>query len=155
MERVTTKTKKSSLQKQVSTENSEPVEKQINVFTFIGIISTKRNYIPLDDDNIKAYDPYLINKAFSLSLDTVLYANDMNIHYNISKFQHYDYLINSNIRPRNRYEKWPKKLENQNLELIKEYYKYSDAKARSVLSILGEKEIAIIKQKLEKGGITK
>jgi len=137
------------------TETDTPVEKKLNVFTFIDIISTKRNYIELDEENINEYNPFVINMAFSLSIDTLMYANEMNTHYNIPKSQHYAYLINSNIRPRNRYEKWPKKLENQNLELIKEYYKYSDAKARSVLSILGEKEIAIIKQKLEKGGITK
>jgi hypothetical protein len=151
----TTKTKTSSQKKQSLTETEEPVKAELDVFTFIKAISTKKNVISLDEENIKKYDPFMINKAFSLSLDTVMYANEMNAHYNVSKPQHYDYFINSNIRPRNRYEKWPKKIDNQNLELIKEYYKYSDAKARTALSILGDKELAIIKQKLEKGGIAK
>jgi hypothetical protein len=78
----------------------------------------------------------------------------MNLYYNLPKVLQHDYLINS-IRPRSRYEKWPKAEKSSDIDAIKEYYKYSDAKARSALSILSKGQLAIIKEKLEKGGITK
>jgi hypothetical protein len=42
-----------------------------------------------------------------------------------------------------------------NILAIQEYYGYSYKKAVSALLILTDKQIAIIKQKIEKGGIVK
>jgi len=39
------------------------------------------------------------------------------------------------------------------LECVKEYYGYSNAKAKSALKILSDEQISAIKQKLNKGGI--
>jgi hypothetical protein len=130
-----------------------PVEKKFDVFTFVGDISKGKKYL-FSEETADKYDAYIVNKAFSLTADTILYANDMNLHYNLPKLLQHDYLINS-IRPRSRYEKWPKAEKSSDIDAIKEYYKYSDAKARSALSILSKGQLAIIKEKLEKGGITK
>ena len=43
-----------------------------------------------------------------------------------------------------------KKLEN--LEYVKEFYGYSNVKAKAALDILSEEQISAIKQKLNKGG---
>ena len=130
-----------------------PVEKKFDVFTFVGDISKGKKNL-FSEETADKYDAYIINKAFSLTADTILYANDMNLYYNLPKVLQHDYLINS-IRPRSRYEKWPKAEKSSDIDAIKEYYKYSDAKARSALSILSKGQLAIIKEKLEKGGITK
>jgi len=130
-----------------------PAEKKFDVFTFVGDISKGKKNL-FSEETADKYDAYIINKAFSLTADTILYANDMNLYYNLPKVLQHDYLINS-IRPRSRYEKWPKAEKSSDIDAIKEYYKYSDAKARSALSILSKGQLAIIKEKLEKGGITK
>jgi hypothetical protein len=130
-----------------------PVEKKFDVFTFVGDISKGKKNL-FSEETADKYDAYIINKAFSLTADTILYANDMNLYYNLPKVLQHDYLINS-IRPRSRYEKWPKAEKSSDIDAIKEYYKYSDAKARSALSILSKGQLAIIKEKLEKGGIAK
>ena len=39
-----------------------------------------------------------------------------------------------------------------NLEYVKEFYGYNNEKAKVALTILNDKQIATIKQKLEKGG---
>jgi hypothetical protein len=39
-----------------------------------------------------------------------------------------------------------------NLEYVKEYYGYSNSKAKSALEILSDEQISAIKQKLNKGG---
>ena len=40
----------------------------------------------------------------------------------------------------------------QDLEYVKEYYGYSNEKARAALELLDEKQISAIKSKLYKGG---
>jgi mannitol-1-phosphate/altronate dehydrogenase len=73
------------------------------------------------------------------------------------KLQH-DFLINS-IRPQKRYEKWVKQDKESDeaiaIAAIQEYYHYSLPKAQAALSILTKEQIAIIKTKIDKGGIAK
>ena len=64
----------------------------------------------------------------------------------------YDYLLNK-IRPRKRFSKWNKHVTNGNIELIKEYYKVNDIKAKTILTLLSEQQIDHIKTKLSKGGV--
>lgn len=147
--------KKSKKQTETWEENETP---KIDMWSFVKSISKTKEYIEINDDNIKAYDAYNINKAFSLYTDTLVYANEMNRFYFLPKKVQYDYLINS-IRSQNRYAKWVKKEKdsqfNLDLEAIKEFYGYSDSKARTALSLLSKEQIATIKEKLEKGGVAK
>lgn len=128
------------------------------MWSFVKSISQTKKKIELTEETTKAYNAYNINTAFSLYPDTILYANEMNMNYQLPKNLQYDYLINS-IRSKNRYAEWVKKEKNsqfnKDIDAIKEYYKYSDSKARTALSILSKQQIAIIKEKIEKGGIVK
>ena len=49
-----------------------------NPFEFVKAINNKQNIIR-DDLDEKAYNPYMINRAFSYFPDTVLLANEMNV----------------------------------------------------------------------------
>jgi hypothetical protein len=144
----TTKTKKSP-----SAETEEKTEKPFDFFRFVDDVSFRKQNLFNEETEAK-YEPYMINKALSLSVDCVLYVNELNLYYDLPKVMQHDYLINS-IRSRKRYEKWPKPEKNEDFQAVKEYYKYNDAKTRTALSILDKKQIAIIKEKLEKGGVTK
>ena len=131
---------------------------QITPWTYVDSISKNKRYIPITEDTEKAYDAYVINKALSFFPDTLAYANEMNTFYSLPKRLQYDYLINS-IRSQGRYAKWVKKDKdstfNKDIATVQEYYKCSESKARSALSILTKQQLAIIKQKLEKGGVAK
>ena len=63
----------------------------------------------------------------------------------------YDFLLNT-IRTRKRYAPWIKESKSKNLEYVKEYYGYSNAKAKVALDILDKKQLNLIKEKLDKGG---
>lgn len=116
------------------------------------ISHTKKNLMDSEDELWeKSYQPYLINKTFSYYLDTVLYSNEMNLHADVDKKLQFDYLLNS-IRPRKRFSPWNKKEIDSDIEVIKEYYGYSNRKAEEVLSILSDAQIEYIKSKLYKGG---
>ena len=97
------------------------------------------------------YVTWTINKALSMHMDTVLYAQEMNRYSFLPKKAQYDYYINS-LRASKRYGKWPKKQEDNDLDAVKEYYGYNDAKAKTALSLLLPDQISTIKKKLEKGG---
>lgn len=125
-------------------------------FDYINAIShTKKDLIRDSEDPIRAekdYNAYLINKGLSYFIDTVLYANEMNIHHHLDSKLQNDYLINI-IRPKKRFAKWVKKLSEDDLEVVKNYYGYNNEKARQALSILSDDELAQIKKKQNKGGV--
>ena len=112
----------------------------------------------LDSDDItwhKKFPPYIINRCLSQHIDAIMMANEMNIRHGLDKKLQFHFLINS-IRKRKRFGgKWVSASRSKNLELIKEYYGYSNAKARVALDILTKKDLDFIKQKLDKGGRTK
>ena len=118
------------------------------------INTTKENLIKETPESISSYQPFIINKCFSAHLDTILFANEMNQHPFIKKDMQYLYYLHS-IRKRKRYSPWVKKVDVDNLELVKEYYNYNDEKAMEALSILNREEINFIKQRLNKGGFKK
>jgi hypothetical protein len=64
----------------------------------------------------------------------------------------YDYLLNK-IRPRKRFSKWNKHIKDGSIELIKEYFKVNDVKAKTILTLLSDQQIDQIKNKLQKGGV--
>jgi hypothetical protein len=81
-----------------------------------------------------------------------MYANQMNMCSGIDKKLQYDYYLNTVRSYRRPYQKWLKKETIENLNAVKEYYKYSDEKAKEALSILSDEQISVIKEKLDKGG---
>jgi hypothetical protein len=112
---------------------------------------TKDNLILDDPDKIKSYPPYIINKCLSAHIDTILFANEMNINNQLDKDMQYSFYLNS-LRKKKRYSSWITKNKIENLEYIKKYYGYNDEKASQILNILTKEQINFIKQKLDTGG---
>ena len=113
---------------------------------------TKENRMDSDDPLWeKNYPPYIVNKCMSHHLDTVMYANEMNMYPALDKKLQYDFFINT-VRSRKRFSPWDKKQKMNDLEVVKQYYGYSNEKARQALSILTPDQLNVIKNKLNKGG---
>jgi len=115
------------------------------------INQTKENLIDADESLEKEYPPFIINKCLSGFIDTVLIANEMNIHSDLSKKMQYDFFINI-VRPKKRFSPWMRKEKIDSLELVKKYYHYNDEKARSALKLLSEEQLEFIKQRMNTGG---
>ncbi len=109
----------------------------------------------LDGDDItweKKYAPYVINRCCSQHLDSILMANEMNQRHGLTKRLQFHFLLNS-IRKRKRFGgKWVTTAKSKNLEYVKEFYGYSNEKAKIALDILNKQQIDFIKSKLDKGG---
>ena len=126
----------------------------MNPFEFVKAINLTKKDIMVDDLVEEEYKPFLINRALSYFPDTVLYANEMNQNGHLDSRLQFDFFINI-IRKRKRFSSWLKPSEIENLDAIKEYYGYSDEKAKSVLSLLNNKQIEDLKNRIYKGGRTK
>ncbi len=95
---------------------------------------------------------FILNRALSMNVDTILYVNEMNVNWQLAPLLQYDYYINS-LRKKKRWSKWAKAtVPSSDLELIKEYYNYNEQRAREVLDLLSESEIQKLRLKLFKGG---
>jgi hypothetical protein len=111
----------------------------------------KNNLFEEDPSTIKQYPAYIVNRCLSGFIDTVMFANEMNINNHLDGDLQYVYYLNA-IRKKKRFTPWLKKDKINDLELIKKYYGYSNEKAKSALSLLNKEEINFIRKKLDIGG---
>ena len=111
----------------------------------------KKDLFEENPDAKKEYAPFIINKCMSGHLDTVLYANEMNMSHFLDKDMQYQFYLNS-VRKRKRFSPWLRKDKVKDLDVVKSYYGYSNEKAQQALRILSPEQIEFIKSKLETGG---
>ncbi len=123
----------------------------MNPFQYLNTINTSKKDIMEDDIAEKDYVPFIVNRSLSYFYDTVSLANVMNQYHHIDNKLQYHFLINI-VRKRKRFSKWIKPEIESDIEVVKEYYGYSNEKARQVLPLLSPDQITIIKQKVSKGG---
>ena len=112
---------------------------------------TKENLIEEDPNTIKEYPPYIVNRCLSGHLDTIMFANEMNKFPNLDKDLQYSFYLNT-LRKKKRFSPWLRKDKVTDLEIIKQYYGYSNEKALQALKILTPDQINFIKQRLDIGG---
>ena len=112
---------------------------------------TKKDLREDDPDVIKEYAPYIINRCFSGHLDCVMFVNEMNKYSFLDKDMQYSFYLNT-LRKKKRFSPWLRKEKVTDLEIIKQYYGYSNEKASQALKILTPEQIIFIKQRLDIGG---
>lgn len=121
-------------------------------FDFINAINLSKKNLFEDPQAHKDYSSFMVNRGLSYFPDTVLYANEMNIYSGIPSEWQFSYLINK-IAKSKRFSKWVKKdAETKAISLVKEYYGYSNERAKEALSLLSDEQLNIIEEKLYKGG---
>ena len=123
----------------------------MNPFQYLASITHKKDDLMVDEETEKGYSPFMINRGLSYYQDTVLFANEMNRAGHLDHRLQYDFL-RSAIRPRKRFSKWMKKTVPAKIDVIKEYYGYTDVKAESVADLISDDDIKHMKSYLSKGG---
>jgi len=99
----------------------------------------------------KKYPAFIVNKLLSAFSDSIMLVNEMNRNHFIDEDMQFQFLLNS-IRTKKRYSPFLRASKLKEIECVKEYYGYSNDKAKSALDILTKDEIKLIKEKLYKGG---
>jgi hypothetical protein len=108
----------------------------------------------VDDIAENQYNSFIINRGLSYFPDTVFFANEINLNSHLPARLEYDFLINT-IKKKKRFSKWHKKHNDSNVETIKQYYGYSNAKAEQVIGLFNAPALAEMKRILSHGGRTK
>lgn len=117
------------------------------------ITTTKDNL--LESEDIKSYEPFIVNKALTYNLDCVLYANEMNMNFFMDKDMQYSFYLNSIRKMKRKFQPWIKKESIKDLMYVKSYYGYNNEKALQVLNILSKDQINYIKERLDTIGFEK
>ena len=99
----------------------------------------------------KKYPAFIVNKCLSYHYDTLIAANEMNGYHFLPNNMQYHFLLNI-VRKKKRFAKWMKAEKLKDLDYVKEYYGYSNEKAKVALSVLNNEQIKTIKDSLNKGG---
>ena len=120
-------------------------------FDYLNSINSTKKDIMIDDITEKQYNAFMVNRGLSYFPDTVAIANEMNRYHHLDKKLQYQFLINI-IRKRKRFSKWNKPNLENDIDVVKEYYGYSNEKAKEALTLLSPEQIIIIKKKVDKGG---
>ena len=71
-------------------------------FEYLKAINETKKDIMVDDIAEKEYNPFIINRGLSFFKDTILYANEMNIHHHLDHRVQFDFFINI-IRKKKRF----------------------------------------------------
>ena len=120
---------------------------------YLNAINHKKEDLMAGDDTFweKRYPTYIVNKALSSFPECLLYANEMNKMHHLDKKLQFQFFLNS-IRPKKRFSKWLRSSKIKNLAYVKEYYGYSNEKAKQALEILNNDQLEEIKTIISRGG---
>jgi len=123
----------------------------MNPFDYVTAINYTKENIIVNKETEKGYNSYMVNRSLSYFPDTVAAANVMNQYHHTDNKLKFDFLINI-VRKRKRFSKWMKPEIVDDLEAVKEYYGYSNDKAKDILPLLTTDQIENIKKRICKGG---
>lgn len=125
--------------------------KKPTIFDTINALSSRRplTYRDLTEQNLP-YEPFMINRAFSLSEDAVKAVAQLNLRPDLPKDMHAAYLVQT-LRPRRRFEKWPKSLEDAETTLIAQYYGMSKKEAKLHLCLHTKEELDRMQRVIDDG----
>ena len=126
-------------------------KKAISPFDFANSINYSKEDLIVDDWSEKQYNAFIVNKSLSHGIDTVVAANEMNARPHLDAKLQYDFLRGF-VRKKKRFNKWLKPEKEEHLEIVKEYFGYSNVRAQEALRLLTEENIVEIKKLLSKGG---
>ena len=121
---------------------------------YLNSINYTKDDVFLEDPEYatKSYVPYVINRCLSYFPDTILHSNEMNSKSFLDNKMQYDYYRIS-LRKRNRFSKWLKEEKSNDLQLVKEYFNYSNRQAKEALRILSQDDLKEIRIFLDVGGV--
>jgi len=123
----------------------------LSPFDYLNAVNYSKQDIMVDDITEKQYNSFMVNRGLSYFNDTVLMANEMNLNAHLDNRLQFDFFINI-IRKKKRFSKWAKAETSSDVDVIKEYYGYSNQKARQVLNLITPDQMEVLKKKVNKGG---
>ena len=124
-------------------------EKKLTPFEIAKNINSHGERLDTDEDG---YEPFMMNRIFSNTPDSVAFANELNRYGTLPKQMQYDFYRYGLEKNPRRYGKWEKRDDNDHdLKIIMEAYGYSRQKAMEVYPVLRPR-MTELHAHVEKGG---
>ena len=114
----------------------------------------KKPLLDKDESDSRLYPPFVVNRCLSYFSDTIFHSNEMNCVPWLDNKMQFDFHRLA-IRKNKRFSNWLKKEVEEDIQLIKQAYGYSEQKAREVLNIIGPQELDQIRRSQYTGGTDK
>lgn len=125
------------------------------IFDYIKNINAGGPNLMRDSENDtlseKEFLPWTANVAFSMNVDTILHANIMNLNSHLHPREVYEFYKYS-VRPRNRFEKWVKYIDNADLTLVCKIYSCNRTIGASYLSLMSKENLKQLRKTQILGG---
>lgn len=138
--------------KQVVAQQQEEFKvKRLSPFDFVQALSTDKVNL-LNDNTMRDFAPFMVNRAFSQHIDTIMSANEMNKVGRNKLFVHDFYFYS--LPKRKRYGKWAKADESnsEKIDLLCRHYCINRTRAHEYLLLLSNTDIDNIRKMYETGG---
>jgi hypothetical protein len=88
-------------------------------------------------------------------MDCILYANEMNLYPGLDPDMQYQYLLNTVRSMKRKFQPWQKSEVLKDIECVKQYFGYSNEKAKQVMRILSVEQLKQIRDLMDVGGTNK
>ena len=92
---------------------------------YLNGVNLKMGKLEDNERAMKKYPKYVVNKMLSGHVDCIMHVNEMNRYYSLDNALQYHYFLYS-IRKSKRFSPWHKQSTDNDLELVKQFYGYSN-----------------------------
>lgn len=124
------------------------MNEKMSPFEIASCINEKKGVLEADE---VGYNSFIINKVYSNTADSIMFANEMNRYWSLSPQQQFDFYYYG-LPKKRRYGKWNKCEDDEKaIQLIQEYYGFSRRKAKEVVHLV-RPNLKDIAMQLDKGG---
>jgi hypothetical protein len=124
----------------------------LSPFEFLKTINRSKENLLDNGADAKDYRPFLINRSLSFRIDALTPAAMMNEMHHIDPDQQYAFML-ATVPAAKGYTPWIKaEKPPPELDMVKEYFGYNDARALEVLPILSKAQLEQIEKALDRGG---
>jgi hypothetical protein len=125
------------------------LKKNDHAFDYVNdVSSTKVNMFKNHEDAGAGYNPWLVNRSLSYSVDSVLFAQEMNEHAHLpAEMQHRFYL--ESLPARRRFARFEKSNLGAEVEALGKWYGINKRKAVAVHRAIGSSAVADIMRYIE------
>ena len=151
MKKVPTRKKKEV----IAAEAGEPVQPEINAFSFVTSINYSKEDIIRDSDNPEAteklYSPYLTNHSLSFHASTLFDANMLNQAAHLPNQLQFD-CLRALVRREKRFSKWFKPILEDEIKLVQEVYSCSHRRAIEIRNLLSSEQLKQLAESRFTGG---
>ena len=124
-------------------------------FDYVKAIQATKQNLMADPQGEKEYVSFIVNKALSSDLDTIMDANEMNRRHHLDKKMQFGYLVH-HVRARKRpFHPWLKHTVNADVAAIKVLWECSTPKALEILRVLTPEQMEGVRKITDLGGKSK